>query len=121
SNIPEEGIKMEVDEDESGQDFDPGDSDQDSGASLSSCTRKKDRGRINVCLEDLRKKNQSPSAANLLLSPQKVSQSHSQRALNALRQQQKEAEKHCIAAVGMPASHSRIIMKSLPPALQGRQ
>ncbi|GFW09610.1 polycomb protein Asx [Trichonephila clavipes] len=34
---------MEVDEDESGQDFDPGDSDQDSGASLSSCTRKKDR------------------------------------------------------------------------------
>lgn len=43
SNIPEGGIKMEVDEDDSGQDFDPGDSDQDSGASLSSCARKKDR------------------------------------------------------------------------------
>ncbi|GIY88150.1 hypothetical protein CDAR_191181 [Caerostris darwini] len=43
SNIPEGGIKMEVDEDESGQDFDPGDSDQDSGASLSPCGRKKDR------------------------------------------------------------------------------
>ncbi|XP_055932519.1 putative Polycomb group protein ASXL2 isoform X4 [Argiope bruennichi] len=42
SNIPEGGIKMEVDEDESGQDFDPGDSDQDSGASLSP-GRKKDR------------------------------------------------------------------------------
>ncbi|GBL84872.1 Polycomb protein Asx [Araneus ventricosus] len=42
SNIPEGGVKMEVDEDESGQDFDPGDSDQDSGASLSP-GRKKDR------------------------------------------------------------------------------
>ncbi|XP_035233809.1 putative Polycomb group protein ASXL3 isoform X2 [Stegodyphus dumicola] len=44
SNIPEGGVKMEVDEDDSGQEFDPVDSDQDSGASISSpCGRKKDR------------------------------------------------------------------------------
>ncbi|XP_071036332.1 putative Polycomb group protein ASXL2 [Parasteatoda tepidariorum] len=42
SNIPDGGVKMEVDEEESGQEFDPGDSDQDSGASLSP-GRKNDR------------------------------------------------------------------------------
>ena len=44
SNIPDGAVKMEVDEDDSGQEFDPGDSDQDSGASLSACGRKRDRG-----------------------------------------------------------------------------
>lgn len=34
---------MEIDEDDS-EEFDPGDSDQDSGASISPCGRKKDRG-----------------------------------------------------------------------------
>lgn len=43
STIPEGGIKMEIDEDDS-EEFDAGDSDQDSGASISACGRKKDRG-----------------------------------------------------------------------------
>ncbi|XP_054710744.1 polycomb protein Asx-like [Uloborus diversus] len=43
SNIPDGGVKMEIDEDDSGQEYDPGDSDQDSGTSVSPCGRKKDR------------------------------------------------------------------------------
>ena len=39
---------MEIDEDDS-EEFDAGDSDQDSGASISACGRKKDRGMM-ICI-----------------------------------------------------------------------
>ncbi|KAG8196673.1 hypothetical protein JTE90_006582 [Oedothorax gibbosus] len=64
SNIPEGGIRMEVDEEDSGQEFDPGDSDHDSETSLPPTSRKKDRV-LYVRLPPGQKSVLSSSAVNL--------------------------------------------------------